>query len=328
MLTFTFRRLLLAIPTLVLISLIIFLLLDLAPGDPLADQPLSIPPEVRQKMRDALGLDSPAYVRYLLWAKQFFWVEPLVFVDWVAGTSFSEGMQRIVSWQFRAPVFDIIIQRLPQTLWVVGLAYLVGVMIALPIGIISAYKQYSWFDQIGTFISMIGFSVPPFFSGVLVIVIFAIMLPWFPSIYDTTLVVNDWESFGQQIKQMIMPVMVLALQTTSADQPLHARLDARQPQSGLRAHRARQGHDRESRAPGPRAAQLDDPGGHRYRAGHPVNLRRRHHHRADLQGERAGAAADHRDPGQRPADGADADLHLRGADRAVQPDRRRALRPP
>jgi peptide/nickel transport system permease protein len=161
MLTFTFRRLLLAIPTLVLISLIIFLLLDLAPGDPLADQPLSIPPEVRQKMRDALGLDSPAYVRYLLWAKQFFWVEPLVFVDWVAGTSFSEGMQRIVSWQFRAPVFDIIIQRLPQTLWVVGLAYVVGVLIALPIGIISAYKQYSWFDQIGTFISMIGFSVPP-----------------------------------------------------------------------------------------------------------------------------------------------------------------------
>jgi peptide/nickel transport system permease protein len=166
MLTFTIRRLLLAIPTLVLISLIIFLLLDLAPGDPLADQPLSIPPEVRQKMRDALGLDSPAYVRYLLWAKQFFWVEPLVFFDWVFGTSFSEGMQRIVSWQFRAPVFDIIIQRMPQTLWVVGLAYVVGVMIALPIGIISAYKQYSWFDQIGTFVSMIGFSVPPFFSGV------------------------------------------------------------------------------------------------------------------------------------------------------------------
>jgi peptide/nickel transport system permease protein len=121
MLTFTIRRLLLAIPTLVLISLIIFLLLDLAPGDPLADQPLSIPPEVRQKMRDALGLDSPAYVRYLLLGKQFFWVEPLVFVDWVAGTSFSEGMQRIVSWQIRAPVFDIIVQRLPQTLWVVGL---------------------------------------------------------------------------------------------------------------------------------------------------------------------------------------------------------------
>ena len=215
MLTFTFRRLLLAIPTLVLISLIIFLLLDLAPGDPLANQPLSIPPEVRQKMREALGLDAPAYVRYLLWAKQFFWVEPLVFIDWVVGTNFSEGMQRIVSWQFRAPVFDIIIQRIPQTLWVVGLAYLVGVMIALPIGIISAYKQYSWFDQVGTFVSMVGFSVPPFFSGVLMIVFFAIMLPWFPSIYDTTLVVNDFESFGQQVRQMTLPVLVLALQTTA-----------------------------------------------------------------------------------------------------------------
>jgi ABC-type dipeptide/oligopeptide/nickel transport system permease component len=51
---------------LLFISLIIFLLLDLAPGDPIADQPLTIPPEVRQKMREALGLDSPAYVRYLL----------------------------------------------------------------------------------------------------------------------------------------------------------------------------------------------------------------------------------------------------------------------
>ena len=215
MLTYLLRRLLLAIPTLIIISLLIFLLLDLAPGDPLADQPLTIPPEVREKMRAALGLDQPAYIRYLLWAKQFFWVEPLNGIDAIFGTNFAEGMQRIVSWQFRAPVFDIIIQRLPQTLWVVGLAYVVGVLIALPIGIISAYRQYSWFDNVGTFISMIGFSVPPFFSGVLMIVLFAIAIPLFPSIYDTTLVVNSWDSFGQQVRQMTLPVMVLALQTTA-----------------------------------------------------------------------------------------------------------------
>lgn len=90
-----------------------------------------------------------------------------------------------------------------------------GVLIALPIGIISAYKQYSVFDQAGTFISMIGFSVPPFFSGVLVIVIFSVQLGWLPSIYDTTHVVNSWDTFLFQLKQMIMPVMVLALQTTA-----------------------------------------------------------------------------------------------------------------
>jgi peptide/nickel transport system permease protein len=95
------------------------------------------------------------------------------------------------------------------------MSYVVGVLIALPIGIYSAYRQYSIFDQVGTFISMVGFSVPSFFSGVLVIVIFSVQLGWFPSIYDTTHVVSDWDSFVYQLKQMIMPVMVLALQTTA-----------------------------------------------------------------------------------------------------------------
>jgi peptide/nickel transport system permease protein len=87
----------------------------------------------------------------------------------------------------------------------------VGILIALPIGIYSAYRQYSWFDQAGTFIAMLGYSVPTFFTGVLMIVIFSVWLGWFPSIYDTTLQVTDWESFLKQVRQMAMPVMVLAL---------------------------------------------------------------------------------------------------------------------
>ncbi|WP_347312975.1 ABC transporter permease [Defluviimonas sp. SAOS-178_SWC] len=211
MLTYTLRRLLIAIPTLLFISLVIFMLLELAPGDPLSDQPLTIPPEVREKMRIALGLDQPGWVRYLLWLKQFFWTEPLYMLDSWFGTSMSEGASRITSWQFRSPAMDVIWQRMPQTLWVVGLAYLVGVIIAIPIGIISAYRQYSWFDQIGTFVSMIGFSVPTFFTGVVLIIVFAVKLQWFPSIYDTTLKVTDAASFWKQVKQMIMPVTVLAL---------------------------------------------------------------------------------------------------------------------
>ncbi|MBY6046865.1 ABC transporter permease [Vannielia litorea] len=215
MLTFIIRRLILAVPTLLFISLVLFLLLDLAPGDPMAQMPLTIPDEVKQKMREALGLGEPLHIRYIKWLYQFFVVEPGFFLDWLFGTNMMEGTQRVVSWQFRSPVFDIIIQRLPQTLWVVALAYAVGVIIAIPIGIISAYKQYSVFDQAGTLISMIGFSVPPFFSGVVVIVIFAVKLEWLPSIYDTTHEVKDWESMKIQLKQMIMPVMVLALQTTA-----------------------------------------------------------------------------------------------------------------
>lgn len=211
MLTFTLRRLILAVPTLLFIAFVIFLLLDLAPGDPMADQPLTIPPEVREEMRRALGLDEPRHVRFGLWLYQMFVVEPQVLFDSLFGTDYSEGKARIISWQSKFPVMDVIVQRLPQTLWVVGAAYVLGVLIAIPIGIVSAVRQYSVFDQIGTFISMVGFSVPTFFTGVLLIVVFSVNLGWFPSIYDTTLRVDDWSSFLQQLRQMALPVFVLAL---------------------------------------------------------------------------------------------------------------------
>ena len=249
MLTFTIRRLVLAVPTLLFISLVIFLLLELAPGDPMAQVPLTVPPEVKEKMREALGLGEPMHIRFWKWIVQFFWIEPQVLIDAIFGTQLSwhweplpadlsasavaelreNGMLRetaagvemlvkdlrVISWQTKSPVMDIVVQRLPQTLWVVGTAYVVATLIAIPIGIYSAYRQYSWFDQAGTFVSMIGFSVPPFFSGVLVIVIFSVNLGWLPSIYDTTHKVTDWDSFVVQLRQMIMPVMVLALQITA-----------------------------------------------------------------------------------------------------------------
>lgn len=216
MLTFTLRRLLLAIPTLLLISLVIFLLVDLAPGSPASEIPLTVPPEVRAKILEALGVNEPLHVRYLLWLKQFFWVEPLNGFDAVFGTNYAEGMQRIISYQSRSPVFPQIAERLPQTLTVIGTAYLVGVLIALPIGIYSAYKQYSLFDQFGTMFAMIGFSVPTFFSGTIFIIVFAVWLGWFPTKYDTNLEVTDWQSFLQQLRQMAMPVMVLGLANAAA----------------------------------------------------------------------------------------------------------------
>ena len=211
MLTYTIRRLLMAIPTLLFISLVIFLLLELAPGDPLADMPLTIPPDVREKIRLSLGLGEPWYTRYALWLYNLTVTEPLHWIDASFGTAFAEGQQRIISFQTRSPVFDTIGERIPQTLTVVGMAYLVGILIAVPIGVISAYRQYSWFDQIGTFVSMVGFSVPTFVTGVVLIVVFSVWLGWFPSIYDTTLRVTDWDSFLQQVRQMVMPVFVLAL---------------------------------------------------------------------------------------------------------------------
>ncbi|MER8976700.1 ABC transporter permease [Mesorhizobium sp. M0800] len=216
MLKYAIRRLLLAVPTLFLISLVIFSLLKLAPGDPLSQLPLTLAPEVRAKMREAIGMDEPLIVQYLLWLKQFFVTEPLHCFDVVFGTHFSDGTQRIMSWQTRGPVFSVVAERLPQTLLVVGLAYFVGVLVALPIGIVSACKQYSIFDQIGTLLSLLGIAVPSFFSGVLAILLFAVYLDWLPTIYNTNLAADNWSSFLEQLRQMAMPVMVLAVQTTAS----------------------------------------------------------------------------------------------------------------
>ncbi|MEO1312762.1 MAG: ABC transporter permease, partial [Pseudomonadota bacterium] len=101
MFTYTLRRLAFAVPTLLVISFIIFAILDLAPNDPTASLPLTIPPEVRQQIRDAMGLDQPMGVRYFKWCVQFFWNEPLNLIEqwtgWTIGDS--ESRLRVISWQ-------------------------------------------------------------------------------------------------------------------------------------------------------------------------------------------------------------------------------------
>lgn len=213
MLRYVSRRLAFAVPTLLAISLVLFALLDLAPNDPTGQLPLTITPEVREQIRDSLGLDKPIHIRYLKWLEQFFINEPLNLAEQAFGIEIGDSSERlrVRSWATRSPVVDLIIERLPQTLWVVGLSYLIGILIALPIGVITAYRQYSWVDQLGTFVSMVGFSVPTFFTGLLAIIVFSVALSWLPSIYDTTHEVTDLSSFWYQIKQIMMPVMVLAL---------------------------------------------------------------------------------------------------------------------
>ena len=189
------KRLLISIPTLVAISIILFTILALAPGDPLgefASNP-AITAEVRENIRKSLGLDQPIHIRYLKW----FWS----FITGDMGYSFTS----------RSPVFQLLLQRLPTTLWIVGSAYIFSVLIALPLGIISAVKRYSKTDQIITTFTFLGFSLPPFFTGLLFIIIFSVKLNWLPFIYNSTLKVTDWSSLLEQVKQSIMPVCVLVL---------------------------------------------------------------------------------------------------------------------
>lgn len=193
------RRTLVAIPTLLVISAVIFFILALAPGDPLSEFAANpnVPPEVRENIRRSFGLDQPVYVQY------FRWVTSLARGDW--GFSFASRM----------PVLELIGQRLPQTLQVAGMAYLIGLLIAIPVGIISAVKQYSLFDNIATSLAFVGFSVPAFFTGTIFILLFSINLGWFPFIYDSTLEVTDLASLQKMLLQLALPVSVLAVQQSA-----------------------------------------------------------------------------------------------------------------
>ena len=145
MIRYIIRRLLFAVPTLIALSFIVFALLDLAPSDPTGQLPLTIPPEVRAQIRESLGLGQPFHVRYFEWMAQFFVNEPLNVVEQAFGVEIGDSSERlrVRSWATRSPVVDLIVERMPQTLWVVGLSYIVGILIAIPIGIISAYTSTS-----------------------------------------------------------------------------------------------------------------------------------------------------------------------------------------
>ena len=169
--------------------------LALAPGDPLgefASNP-SITQEVRENIRRTLGLDQPIHIRYIKWF--------LAFIKGDLGYSFTS----------RSPVLELILQRLPTTLWVVGTAYIFSILIAFPLGIISAIKRYSLLDQMLTTFAFLGYSLPTFLTGLLLIVIFSVQLNWFPFIYNSTLEITNLSTFIEQIKQSIMPITVLAL---------------------------------------------------------------------------------------------------------------------
>ena len=195
MLNYILRRLLIALPSLLGISVVLFTVLALAPGDPfedLANNP-SVPPEVRMALRVQFGLDDPIWQRYLSWLSSMFQG------NW--GFSFVS----------RINVDQLIAQRMPVTLAVIGLSQLLAMLVALPVGILSAAKPYSWFDRIASTLAFIGFSLPTFFTGVIFILFFSIYLGWFPFVYRSDLSATGLDWWWQQFRQSIMPITVLGL---------------------------------------------------------------------------------------------------------------------
>ena len=189
------RRLLIAVPALLGISVVLFSVLALAPGDPFSELATNanVPPDVAQHLRATLGLDDPLPVRYVRW------LAAMARGDW--GYSF----------QSRVHVDELILQRLPTSLFVIGSAYAVALAVALPVGILSALRPYSIFDQVATTLAFIGFSLPTFFTGLLLILIFSIRLDWLPFIYRADLDATGVRWVFEQARQSIMPIAVLGL---------------------------------------------------------------------------------------------------------------------
>jgi len=192
---YVLRRFLIAIPSLLGISAILFGVLALAPGDPfeeLAQNP-NVPPEVRLALRAQFGLDDP------IWQRYFHWLVNMARGDW--GFSFVS----------RIDVDTLILQRLPVTIAVIGMAQVLALLVAVPVGVLAAVKPYSWFDRIASTVAFIGFSLPTFFTGVLFILFFSIYLGWFPFVYRADIAETGWRWWWEHFRQSIMPITVLGL---------------------------------------------------------------------------------------------------------------------
>jgi peptide/nickel transport system permease protein len=152
-----------------------------------------VPPEVRIALREKFGLDDPVMVRYLRW------LVAMLQGDW--GFSFVS----------RVDVDTLILQRLPATLVVIGASQVLALLIALPVGVLAATRPYSIFDQVANTLAFVGFSLPTFFTGLLLILLFSITLDWLPFVYRSDIEATGWRWWWEHLRQSIMPVLVLGL---------------------------------------------------------------------------------------------------------------------
>src|SRR6476661_6015269 len=189
--SFLVRRVLQAVPLLLLISLLVFLLIHAAPGGPLAIY-LSNPnvrPQDIERLRRALGLDDPLWRQYLSWLTAF------ARGDW--GYSFSDGR----------PVVERVLERLPATLELTITSLIAALLLTFPVGILAAIGRGRWFDRVTTAIAFAGISLPAFWFALMLQIVFAIRLGWFPSSGRTTFGGGD---VGDHVQHLVLPSVVLA----------------------------------------------------------------------------------------------------------------------
>jgi peptide/nickel transport system permease protein len=198
MLWYTLRRVLLAVPLLVGITFVSFLVIHLAPGDPVERQSGDLNPEAsrqaQQMLRELYGLDQPLHVQYGRWVRR------ILALDF--GHSFAADGR---------PVLDKIGERMPVTLLLNLAEMLVILVVAIPIGVLSATRQYSGFDKVTTVFVFLGFATPDFWLALLLMILFGVQLGWLPISGLRSL---NWEylSFWRQqwdfLSHLILPIAV------------------------------------------------------------------------------------------------------------------------
>ena len=198
MLHFLIRRTFQLVPLLLVISAFIYLLLYLMPGDPLYRMLEDVPnlrPQDYERLRKIYGLDDPVYIQYWKWLWQLIQLNP--------------GYSR----EYGQPVIEIILPALKNTLVLTISAVVIGKILAVLLGIFSAVRQYSIGDYLLTAITFISYSVPAFWLGLMLIILFSVKLGWLPTsgIANSDLTPDSWEAWWDYLKHMILPVAVLAI---------------------------------------------------------------------------------------------------------------------
>ena len=192
MMAYTVRRLLQMIPLVFGISIVLFAVIQAAPGGPegaLLDSGRFIDPAVIEAYRERLGVDQPIHIQYLRWLTAA--------VSGDLGTSFSTTR----------PVVEMIAERLPATLELMGSAFFLAAIIAILLGVFSALRQYSWFDHLGTGLSFVGIAMPVFWFALILQLVFGVWLGWLPIAGTETV---GESSLGDRLAHLVLPTVVLS----------------------------------------------------------------------------------------------------------------------
>ena len=189
--SYLIRRLVQAVPLLLLISVLVFALIHAAPGGPLSlylSNP-NVRPEDIERLRRSLGLDQPLPVQYFSWLCGF------ATGDW--GYSYTDGR----------PVVERLAERVPATLELIASSILVAAVVALPLGVLGAVRRAQWPDRLTTVVAFTGLSLPVFWFGLLLQLVFAIALGWLPSSGRSDFAGGD---VVDRIRHLVLPAAVLA----------------------------------------------------------------------------------------------------------------------